>query len=367
MSIPVPGESMSRGTRARGIGALALGVALLALAPAAPADIRPAVAVNGLNNPRGLALGPDGSLYYAQAGRGGAFCNRARTACIGRTSSIARRAPSGALASVARGLPSAAGRDGTNAVGADDVAVSPDGTVYAIVTSAGPRPPARLSPAITRLLGRVVRIRNRRIVPGASIDGVEFRRDPDKQGVESNPYSIAFLAGKLYVADAGANDLLEVSGSRVRVLTVFPTPTADAQSVPTVVRPGPDGALYVGELTGEKAPNGSARIWRVDPATGQKTVYARGLSRVTGLAFAPDGSLYVSELTRDLATFVPGDMLRIPPGGGTPQLFANLLSPAGVAISGHTLFVAVSSIGTATPAPTGIAKGLTGKIVFFPI
>ena len=60
-------------------------------------------------------------------------------------------------------------------------------------------------------------------------------------------------------------------------------------------------------------------------------------------------------------------MLRIPPGGGVPQLFANLLSPAGVAISGSTLYVAVSSIGTGTPAASGPAKGLTGKIVQFPI
>ena len=50
-----------------------------------------------------------------------------------------------------------------------------------------------------------------------------------------------------------------------------------------------------------------------------------------------------------------------------PQLFANLLSPAGVAISGSTLYVAVSSIGTGTPAASGPAKGLTGRIVQFPI
>jgi hypothetical protein len=75
----------------------------------------------------------------------------------------------------------------------------------------------------------------------------------------------------------------------------------------------------------------------------------------------------VSELTKDLAKFSPGDMLRIPPGGGSPQLFANLLSPAGIAIRGHTLFVAVSSIATGTPAAAGPAKGLIGKIVTFPI
>jgi hypothetical protein len=346
---------------------LILVAAALAIAPAARADVAPRVTVNGLDNPRGLTVGSDGSLYYAQAGRGGTKCDRRRETCVGATAKIARRAPSGELRSIARGLPSAAGPDGTLAVGANDVAVAPDGTVYTVVTSAGPRPPRALPDSITALLGQVVRVRDRRVTTVAAVDRVELRRNPDRRDVDSNPYSIAYLAGKLYVADAGANDLLEISGSRVRVLSVFPDPAPGAQSVPTVVRPGPDGALYVGELTGERAPNGSARIWRVDPATGARRVYASGLTRVTGLAFAPDGSLFVSELTHDLARFTPGDMLRIPPGGGAPQLFANLLSPAGVAISGSTLYVAVSSIGTGTPAASGPAKGLTGKIVQFPI
>jgi DNA-binding beta-propeller fold protein YncE len=351
----------------RSVVVTALAVAAMAMAPAATADIRPAVAVNGLNNPRGLALGPDGSLYYAQAGRGGPACNKDKSLCIGATGSIARLTPSGGLASVARSLPSGASQDGTFAAGVDDVAVAPNGAVYAIVTSAGPRPPRGTPRSIIRLLGRVIRISNNRALPGASVDRIEFTRNPDGQDKESNPYSIAFLDGKLYVADAAGNDLLEVSGSRVRVLTVFPNATPNAQSVPTVVRVGPDGALYVGELTGEKAPNGAARIWRVDPATGQTRVYASGLSRVTGLAFAPDGSMFVSELTKDFSKFTPGDLVRIPPGGGTPQLFANLLSPAGVAIRGNTLFVAVSSIATGTPAAAGPAKGLIGKIVKFPI
>jgi DNA-binding beta-propeller fold protein YncE len=352
--------------RTSSVAVLALAVTVV-MSATATADVGPQVAVNGLNNPRGLTLGPDGSLYYAQAGRGGPFCDKKKEMCFGASGSLARLSPSGALASIARGLPSAASQDGSFAVGVDDIAVAPDGTVYAIVTSAGPKPPRALPSRIRRLLGRVIRIRDRRAIPGASIDRVEFAQNPDHQSTESDPYSIAFHNGKLYVADAAGNDLLEVSGSRVRVLTVFPNTTANAQSVPTVVRVGPDGALYVGELSGETAPNGAARIWRIDPVTGQKQVYATGLTRVTGLAFAPDGSLYVSELTKDFAKFSPGDMLRIPPGGGSPQLFANLLSPAGIAIRGHTLFVAVSSIATGTPASAGLAKGLIGKIVTFPI
>jgi sugar lactone lactonase YvrE len=361
------GAAMKRLGRRAAVGALTL-VAAAWMAPAAMGDVQPATVLVGIDNPRGLVLGPDGSVYYAEAGRGGSRCNTRRTECMGTTSTIGRIDPSGRVFSVGRGFPSFAGADGTGAIGVDDVAVAPDGTVYTVVTSARRtgRTPKGLPRVIARQAGRVIRIRARRAVPGASIDRVEFTQNPDGQVRESNPYSIAVLNGKVYVTDAAGNDLLEVSGSGARVLTVFPNATPDAHSVPTVVRPGPDGALYVGELTGEKAPNGAARIWRVDPATGRKTVYASGLSRVTGLAFAPDGSLFVSELTKDFARFTPGDLVRIPPGGGPPQLFANLLSPTGIAIRGRTLFVSVSSVGTAVPAPSGPYKGLTGRIVSLP-
>jgi sugar lactone lactonase YvrE len=142
-------------------------------------------------------------------------------------------------------------------------------------------PPAALAQA-----GRVIRVRRGKLVPGAAVDRIEFRKDPDGAGKDSDPYGIAARRGKLYVADAAANDLLQVSGRRVKVVAVFPNAAKGAQSVPTVVRKGPDGALYVGELTGDKAPNGSSRVWRVVPGH-KPTVFAKGFSRITGLAFGP--------------------------------------------------------------------------------
>src|SRR5205814_5349913 len=47
------------------IAALSLGMFM----PCAAAEIN--VVMSGLDNPRGLALGPDGGIYVAEAGRGG--------------------------------------------------------------------------------------------------------------------------------------------------------------------------------------------------------------------------------------------------------------------------------------------------------
>src|SRR5439155_19944809 len=106
-----------------------------------------------------------------------------------------------------------------------------------------------------------------------------------------------------FIADGGScaavvaagNDLLWIGpNGKASVLAVFPTQTLkltraigkligappsmtsiSVQSVPSRVALGPDGALYVGELTGAPFAPGSARIWRVVP--GQRpTVYAFG-------------------------------------------------------------------------------------------
>jgi hypothetical protein len=70
------------------------------------------------------------------------------------------------------------------------------------------------------------------------------------------------------------------------------------QSVPTSIARGPDGAYYLGELTGFPFPQGAARIYRVEPGRAP-TVYAKGFTNVIDLAFGREGSLYVLEIVKD--------------------------------------------------------------------
>jgi hypothetical protein len=147
---------------------------------------------------------------------------------------------------------------------------------------------------------------------------------------DSNPYNMVGLGGgAALVADAAANAVLHVDTHGavdwVAVLTPqlattqplkdfvgCPSGPADicflpdaipAQPVSTSVAVGPDGHIYVGELTGFPGTPGISRVWRV-PAGSRHVVCPSasctqalgGLTSIVDMAFGPDGMLYVLEL-----------------------------------------------------------------------
>jgi glucose/arabinose dehydrogenase len=106
------------------------------------------------------------------------------------------------------------------------------------------------------------------------------------------------------------------------------------QAVPTNVVVGPDGALYVSQLTGFPFIPGAARIYRVVPGSAPE-IYADGLTNVTDLAFDHHGNLYVVEYAANgLASGDPtGALIKIRPDGSRETvLSAGLVNPYGVAI-----------------------------------
>ena len=106
------------------------------------------------------------------------------------------------------------------------------------------------------------------------------------------------------------------------------------QAVPTNVVVGPDGALYVSQLTGFPFPVGAANVYRVEPGSAPE-VYAGGLTNVTDLAFDRHGNLYVVEFAANgLASGDPtGALIKIRPDGSRETVLSEgLVNPYGVAI-----------------------------------
>jgi hypothetical protein len=366
------------------VAALAVaGLAAPGFARTAPdrASATPTTIASGLDNPRLLSFGPGGALLVAEAGTGGTGgCvtgGEGGQVCVGDSGAITVLWR-GHQARVVTGLPSLAGADGTSALGPSGVRF--ERGALAVSIGAGIDAAARASLGEDgRLLGTLVTIGNRG--HGKSWDGgsrthrrglaaphvladlaaYEFAHNPDgSEARDSDP--TGFVAGRTgnFLTDSGGNDLLFIDRTgRVHLQAVFPDrivpfpPEAGGgqgpmQAVPTAVDWGPDGALYVSQLTGFPFPVGAANIWRVEPGHAP-TVWATGLTNVTDLAWH-HGQLYVVQIADGglaAATGLPmGSLRRVHAGdNSTPDVvMSGLPAPYGVALRSHTAYVTTCSV-----------------------
>jgi hypothetical protein len=298
--------------------------------------------MSGLDNPRGLAFGPEGALYVAEAGRGGtAPCvtgEGGATFCAGPTGAVSRLWR-GQQTRIATGLPSAARRFASGVVGADaigpsDVALLGLGTAY-VTIGLRANPALRealgdLGPGFAQLVQMAATSGQWRYV--ADLGAYEAAQNPDRGAIDSNPYGLLAEAGGRIVTDAGGNSLLRVAANgEISTLAVFPSrltvpprvPPTD--SVPTSVVVGPDGAYYVGELTGFPLALGRANVYKVVPGQPLE-VYLTGFKSIIDLAFGPDGSLYVLEHTDPTrpGLVVPGALIRVDSQGTRTDVASGL-------------------------------------------
>jgi hypothetical protein len=336
---------------------LALGAAASAQTAAAPGPSGVAtplkVVARGLDNPRGLAFGPNGALYVAESGQGGQGpCGRSAEGsrvCYGKSGAVTRL-KNGPQKRLIRGLPSLAGKDGSAATGPSDVSVQGKaGSLNLSVTVGGFGGKSKGARGISgdKRFQSILRAKGGKVERVADLLAYELRNNPDDQPIDSNPNSLISSGGKHVVADAGANDLLEAKGDAISTLAVFANrkvkgpdgKPVSMQSVPDAVAKAPGGGYYVGELTGFPFPVGGARVYHVAQG-GKPKVYAKGFTNIVDVTVGPKGGLYVLEIARKglLQAFGPsgdftGRLVHISPDRKRKVVASKgLVAPTGVAV-----------------------------------
>jgi hypothetical protein len=323
-----------------------LGLALLPM-PSAVGGVGPTVTVvaSGLRSPRGLAGNVATKFFVAEAGKGGTRkCGEGPLGemCAARTGRITH-VQAGVLDPLAR-LSSLALPDGSFAFGPHDVAVAEGGALFATVGLGGNLDTRDQFPRAGAFFGTLVRIGaggRPRVI--ADLVAYEDARDPNGDGVDSDPYGILRIGSRTLVTDAGGNSLLRVSDTgRIRTLATFPDRMVDFQgeqvpmdAVPTSVVLGPDDAYYVGQLTGFPFPVGGANVYRVVPGEDPE-IFASGFTNIIDIAFDTSGNLWVLEIAHNsLAADAPfGALLKIAPNGTqTMVLDQGLNFPTSLAVT----------------------------------
>jgi sugar lactone lactonase YvrE len=298
------------------------------------------VVMSGLDNPRGLAFGPEGALYVAEAGRGGpgpCVILRGAAQCYGPTGAVSRTWR-GEQERVAIGLPSYGSVATGTFTGPADISFNGLGGAY-VTIGLGLEGLPRSALAVDAPLGWLAHLpASGNWRPVDDVAAHEFANNPGGGPVDSNPFGLLAEPGGRLIADAGANALLGLKANGdISTIATFPSRAQGraTDSVPTSVAVGPDGAYYVGELTGVPFVAGAANIYRVVPGQAP-TVAWSGFTTVIDIAFDGDGNLYVLEhSTGSLGPpffQLPGRLLQVAADGTRTTIVSGLSRPGSVAI-----------------------------------
>jgi hypothetical protein len=331
----------------------------------APGDaISVDVFASGLNSPRGLKFGSDGSLYVAEGGTGGtmstttAQCEQVPTPIGpytgGFTSRISKISANGTRTTVVGGLPSSqtSPSGGSFVSGVADVAFVGD-QLYGIEAAAG------CSHGLAGTANTLFRVNS----DGSTTDVVDLSAylaahpvaHPSFDDLEPDGtwYSMVAVRGDLYAIEPNHGEI-----DRISPATNAVTRLADWSSEPwwgpTVL--AYHGNFFVGNLGGFPITAGTEQVRKLTPA-GTYTTVTSGLTTVLGIAFDNTDRMYVLESMPVSGGPGPQELFegrveRIEPSGAKTVIASGLSFPAGMTF-GPDGNLYVSNFGFGAPAGAG--------------
>jgi len=335
--------------------------------PVAPTmSANASVFATGFSNPRGLAFGPDGSLFVAEGGIGGTTSTDGQCEQVvppigpytsGMTARISKIAPDGSVTTVAENLPSSqtSAESGGLTSGVADVAFL-NGDLNAVLAGAGCSHGVANQPNAVLKVGTDGKTTQIADVSAYVAANPVAKPSPGDFEPDETTYSLIESNGELYIVNPNHGELDKVDPATGTITRIIDFSATYGHIVPTVVAVGSDGNFYVSNLSVFPVTPGNASIYKVTPA-GDVSVFVKGLTAVLGLEFGPDGQLYALEMSGAASGQLPfapdtGRVVRIEADGSLTPIATGLNLPTGMTF-GPDGNIYVSNNGFGAPAGAG--------------